>query len=80
MKLTKTQQGMYDLLADGQAHAREELIKLLWDDQNTDPKMAVAFHVSEIRKVIGERGLDITVRGRNGSVRYTLVRPVTPGE
>ena len=80
MTFTPTQRKIFDMLLDGRPHTKKELHGCLWDDMNGNPDVALAHHISDLRKIIGSQGLDIMARGYNGSQCYCLVRPVTPGE
>lgn len=70
--LTPTQTRIYNLLLDGMPHAKSELFALL-DDELADANGTAVFkHVSEMRRVLGQRGEDVVCR--NGCyylTRYT---------
>lgn len=80
MRLTPTQQRLYDLLLDGYPHSRDELISLLDDEFNERPEDCVYAHLSNMRKQLGPHGQDIVTRGINGKSTYRLVRHITRGE
>lgn len=70
-QLTPTQQKIYDLLADGNLHSREEVQRCLWDELS--PLSAIPKHISMLREILNPGGLDISYSGRNGG-GYRMVR------
>lgn len=74
MKLTKTQQRFHDLLSDGLPHTKEELRKLLWDEESTKPDYAIAQQLSKLRKQINPQGREIVNRYVGGKIHYMMVR------
>lgn len=80
MDLTPTQRKMFDLLSDGAPHSRKEMEACLWDEASTRPADAVRNQVTKLRGALLPTGLDIVVRGANGTSTYRLMRPIGPGE
>lgn len=79
IKLTPTERRMYDLLrADGMPHAYGELKACVPDELSE--RGAIHVHVTRLRKKINAIGLDILVRGVNGTSTWRLVRHVGPDE
>lgn len=69
---TPTQQKMLAVLADGKAHAREELHKCL-EDPLTSVK-AIRAHLSSIRKLLRPAGEDIICELKDRAICYRHVR------
>lgn len=80
MNLTPTQQRFYDLLADGFQHSLDELILLLDDEFNEDPRLCTLVHICNMRKRLAAHGLDVIVRGANGQSTARMVRFISSGE
>lgn len=77
--LTKTEQRIYDLLADGLPHAREELCRCM-DDELSKPQ-AIFTHLNRMRTKLRARGEDIAceykyeTRSYAYQLRRTLSNP-----
>lgn len=71
MRLTATEQRIYDRLSDGRMHHADDLLKLFDDD--LAEKQTLIMHISNLRKKIAAQGRDIVcqVSGRN---YYRMVR------
>ena len=70
---TPTQRRMLALLADGKAHSRRELWKLLWDEQSS--LGAIRRHICEARKLVRAQGGDIVCEiTQHGRICYRHVR------
>lgn len=73
MKLTPTQQRIYDILQDGGEHTSAELVKCL-DDEYTQASMVVN-HVSALRRNLARYGLTIaSVQIPGHPPSYKIVR------
>lgn len=77
VRLTPSEQRIYDALADGGSHPKEELQKLLCDDLSEN---GVYIQVSNIRSKVRPIGQDIISERWYNGVRYRRVRIVTTGE
>lgn len=73
-KFTRTQQKFFDALKPGKPVRRDDLRKLLWDEQGEDKLNSVRMHISNIRQIVRADGYEITARGIDGHPCYTLVR------
>lgn len=78
LRLTPSQRRFFDLLADGNAHRKEELVPLLWDDQS-DPH-TVMMHVSNLRAKLRTVGHEIMARSFQGVTFYQIFQlpPLPP--
>lgn len=56
-ELSPVPRRIFELLADGEMHLRQEIHALLWDTES--PLTNIQQHISNIRKVVGPRGLVI---------------------
>lgn len=55
LKLTPTEQRLYDALADGEGHHKTELMKLLDDDMTTENTLRVHLYKLRLKlKTVGE--------------------------
>ena len=68
MKLTPTEQRIWDLLSDGYSHRREELIGCLYDEKNG--KANLSCHITNLRGKVRPEGWDITCESRMDSTWY----------
>lgn len=75
IRFTPTQLRIVQLLADGEAHSREEIQKVLWDDQAD--VAAVRVHICHIRKTLRLMRQDIVCE-LNGAVKYRRVKYLDP--
>lgn len=73
LKLTPTEQRIYDYLADGEGHTKDELVALLDDDMAGDS--AVRFHTYRLRLKLKTIGEDLIFQSQ-GNRRPVLVRRV----
>jgi hypothetical protein len=71
-EFTPTQRCMYDLLADGLPHTREELRRCLPDDMGS--RSNIRSHIFRIRKILEPDGLDVLCVIGNRPISYRLVR------
>lgn len=76
--LTPVQYRMMKLLSDGNAHSREELQTCLEDD--LAPITAVKFHISNLRKVLRDKGHGIISERREDTTYYRQVIFCSSGE
>lgn len=74
--LTPTEMRLYRTLSDGNRHTKKDLHDCLDDDMAG--RTAVKKHITEIRKKLRPRGLDVTCERHDGSVCYRLVRMLSP--
>lgn len=79
IELSKTEQRLFDLLADGQPHPRKDMIRAVDPDSLVEWK-TVHVHVSNIRVKIKAAGLDILARDLGLTTKYQLVRVYVPEE
>lgn len=71
-KFTPTQKRILAVLADGDAHTPEELLKCLDDELADIPTLQV--HICRIRKVLRPAGQDIIAEYVRRDCRYRHVR------
>lgn len=75
---TPTQQRMLNVLADGQAHTREELHACLEDELSA--KNAIKNHITAIRKRIQPVGQDVICEWRDRKYQYRQIRLISMGD
>lgn len=78
VKLTKTQQAFFDLMADGQRHYVEEFINLLPDELGNANN--VKLHIQNLRVAIRPFGQDVVSERVQWRKTYRRVRMIGPGE
>lgn len=74
-EFTPTQRCMYEVLADGLPHTREELRRCLPDDLGA--RSNLWYHISRMRDVLEPHGLDVLCVIGNRPISYRLVKLVT---
>lgn len=70
LKLTPTQQRMYDVLQDGGEHGAAELVKCLDDEYAASSTISI--HIAALRRHLGQHGLSIAciqIPGHEASYR-----------
>lgn len=65
MRFTPAQQRILQVLSDGRAHCRDELLEKVHDDRKTEVS-TLRWHISEIRKVLERRGQGIVCENLGG--------------
>lgn len=73
--LTPTQKRMLDLLMDGMPHRPRELRRCLYDNGADVALSNVKSHISNIRKYLRRKGLDVVCNQSNGT--YYIVRRIS---
>ena len=73
LRFTRTEQLIYDTLADGQSHSKEELKTLLSDDLSAS---TLKTHLTNMRKKMNPIGHDIISESWRDGTRYRWVRIV----
>lgn len=79
VKLTKTEQKMYDLLCTGAFVTNEQLAACLWDEM-AEPLTSVRMHLCNMRKRLRPQGLDVFSRNNGGSMGYIMARLINKRE
>ncbi len=72
--LTATEQRVMDILSDGYSHLAKELVETFNDPDQAHYKRSVAKVITQIRKFIRPKGMDIVCVVDNRRYKYLLVR------
>lgn len=72
---TPTQWKIYEFLADGRPHSREELSRFLQDPATTGAA-SVRVHVYYVRRAVRRYGMDVVSTRVHSTCYYRLVRAV----
>lgn len=77
-KLPPIQQKMLDILSDGLEHSPRELHECLYDDAGRISN--IQMHISNLRKHVHKRGLEIVCRVRGYAHTYQMFRRISRAE
>lgn len=69
---TRTESDIHQLLSDGLPHSYTEIRKCLWDEMAT--KSVIQMHISNLRKKVQAKGMDILPQFINRVFHYRMVR------
>ena len=78
LKLSPTEQRIYDLLADGEPHRKEEVLSVFDDELATNNQLYVTVYKLKLKlRTVGE---DLIAQSFGKWVGYRRVRPIEPAK